>query len=222
MKYTSEQYKQTKVVDVFALLGVTSMVLYTLELVTRDTISGDVQQTLFAILAILIIATINVFNAVISRAFSEDLLSQDIDTVVNVYGGGYQKNTSIKNRTLIEGRLDFKIPENHFDVVKTIEQVTSSENSSHVGIRDILIRLQSYIETEPNFSVEQKKIALDRVKEVAIQAIANPDDVEIKSFTTLMSTVGNSSEIWSQIITALTMNTSISAVTLILSLARNE
>jgi hypothetical protein len=66
MKYTSEQ---NKIVDVFALLGVTSMVLYTLELVTRDTISEDVRQTLFAILAILIIAAINIFNTVISRAF---------------------------------------------------------------------------------------------------------------------------------------------------------
>jgi hypothetical protein len=66
MKCTSEQ---NKIVDVFALLGITSMVLYTLELVTRDTISEDVRQTLFAILAILIIAAINIFNAVISRAF---------------------------------------------------------------------------------------------------------------------------------------------------------
>jgi hypothetical protein len=222
MKYTSEQYKQTKFVAIVALLGATSMVLYTLELATRDTISGDVQQTLFAILAILIVATINIFNAVIvtSNVSQEDLLDQDIDTVVNVYGGTYLKQTSIENKTRIEGRLDLKIPENHFDVVKTIEQVPSSEDSSHIGIRDILIHLQSYIETEPNFSIEKRKIALDRVKEIAIQAITSPDDMEIKALTTLISVVDSNSEIWHQIITALTIDTDISATKLILSLAK--
>jgi hypothetical protein len=197
------------------------MVLYTLEIVTRDTISVDVRQTLFAILAILIIAAINIFNAVISKAFQEDLLGQDIDNV-NVCDGTYIKNSLIENRTLTDGKLDFKIPENYFDVVKIIEQVPSPEDSNHISIRDVLVRIQSYIETEPNFSVEKRKIALNRVKEIAIQAIASPGDTERKAFTTLMITVDNNSEIWSQIIAALTMNTSISAVTLILSLAKTE
>jgi hypothetical protein len=203
MKYTSEQYKQTKIVDVVALLGVTSMVLYTLELVTRDTISGDVRQALFAILAVLIIAAINVFNAVISRAFQEDLLDQDIDTVVNVYGGTYQNN--------------FQISENYFDVVKTIEQIPFPKDHANVSVREVLIRLQSYIETEPSLTLEKRKLALDRVKEIAIQAIASPDDIEIKALTTLI-TSDSVSEMWPQIINALTMNIDISAAKLILTI----
>jgi hypothetical protein len=203
MKYTSEQYKQTKIVDVVALLGVTSMVLYTLELVTRDTISGDVRQALFAILAVLIIAAINVFNAVISRAFQEDLLDQDIDTVVNVYGGTYQNN--------------FQISENYFDVVKTIEQIPFPKDHANVSVREVLIRLQSYIETEPSLTLEKRKLALDRVKEIAIQAIASPDDIEIKALTTLI-TSDSVSEMWPQIINTLTMNIDISAAKLILTI----
>jgi hypothetical protein len=217
MKYTSEQYKQTKIVDVVALLGVTSMVLYTLELVTRDTISGDVRQALFAILAVLIIAAINVFNAVISRAFQEDLLDQDIDTVVNVYGGTYQNNTSIENSTKINSAFDFQIPENYFDVVKTIEQIPFSKDHANVSVREVLIRLQSYIETEPSLTLEKRKLALDRVKEIAIQAIASPDDIEIKALTTLI-TSDSVSEMWPQIINALTMNIDISAAKLILTI----
>lgn len=217
MKYTSEQYKQTKIVDVIALLGVTSMVLYTLELVTRDTISGDVRQALFAILAILIIATINIFNAVISRAFQEDLPGQDIDTVVNLYGGTYQSNTSIENSTKINSAFDFQIPENYFDVVKTIEQIPSLEGHDNVSLKEVLIRLQSYIETEPSLTLEKRKLALDKVKEIAIQAIANPNDIEIKALTTLIAS-DSVSEMWPQIINALTMNVEISATKLILTL----
>jgi hypothetical protein len=219
MKHTSEQYNQTKIVDVVAILGATSMVLFTLEVATRDTISAEIQQTLFAVLAILIVVAINIFNTVISlnKVNQDKLLSQDIGSVVNVYGGKYQSNTSIENSTKINGAFDFKIPENYFDVVKTIEQIPTSEDHNNVSVREVLIRLQSYIETEPSLTLEKRKLALDRVKEIAIQAIAHPDDIEIKELTALI-TVDSGSEVWYQIINALTMNVDISATKLILTI----
>jgi hypothetical protein len=102
--------------------------------------------------------------------------------------------------------------------VKTIEQVPISEDTTPVGIREILTRLQSYIETESTLPVKRKEIALDKVKEIAIQATVNTANLELKLLTTLISEIDSRSDLWSQIITALTMETDVSAVKLILSI----
>jgi hypothetical protein len=219
MKHISEQYNQTKLVDIVAIIGATSMVLFTLEVASRDTISAEIQQTLFAVLAILIVVAINIFNTVISlnQVNQDKLLSQEIGSVVNIYGGKYQSNTSIENSTKINGAFDFQIPENYFDVVKTIEQIPTPEDHTNISVREVLIRLQSYIETDPSLTLEKRILALDRVKEIAIQAITSPNDIEIKELTTLI-TVDSNSEMWPQIVNALTMNIDISATKLILTI----
>jgi hypothetical protein len=234
MKYTSEQTtsaeKPSKIADISAILGITSIVIFTMELAVRETTSDDARQALFAILAIAILAAIKIFTNVTygNSEINRDPSNQDIESIVNLYGGTYhsgghfENRTSVENRTQVHNNLDFKVPDNYFDVVKTIEQVPASEHSGIVSIREVLIRLHSYIETEPNLSVEQRKIALDKVKEIAIHAIANPYDKELQDVTLLMIEIDNMSDLWSQIIIALITPINIPALKLMLSVLNSN
>ncbi len=234
MKYTSEQTNSTEksnqVTDVSAILGITSIVVFTMELAVRETTSNDARQALFAILAIAILAAIKIFTNVTytNSRVGRDPFNQDIETLVNLYGGTYysgrnlDNRTSVENRTQVHNNLDFKVPDNYFDVLKTIEQVPPSESFDLVSIRQVLIRLHSYIETEPNLSVDQRKIALDKVKEIAIHTIANPDDQELRDMTMLMMKIDGISNVWSQIIVSLSTPSNISALKLILSILNSS
>lgn len=201
-----------------------------MELAARETTNDDVRQALFAILAIAILAAIKVFTNVTygNSSVNKEPSNQDIKSMVNLYGGTYHSGdnldnrTSVENRTQVHNNLDFKVPDNYFDVVKTIEQVPVSEHSDLISIREVLIRLHSYIETEPKLSLDQRKIALGKVKEIAIHAIANPDDKELQDMTLLMMRLESISDLWTQIIIALSTPISIPALKLILSILNSS
>jgi hypothetical protein len=228
MKYSSEQVKSTEIlnrlVDISAITGVTLIVLFTIEVVARETTSNDVRQALFAILAVAILAAIKIFTNVIynNNEVYRKSSNQDVGSIINLYGGTYNQgrnldiNSSIESRTQVHNNLDFKVPENYFDVARTIEKVPISDL---VGIREVLVRIHSYIETEPNLSVEQRKIALEKVKEIATQAISDPDDMELQAMTSFMTGINNRSEVWSQIITIFITPINIPILKLILSIA---
>jgi hypothetical protein len=228
MKYSSEQINSTgilnRLVDISAIAGVTLIVLFTMEIAARETTGNDVRQALFAILAIAVLAAIKIFTNVIqsNNEVYRELSNQDIGSIVNLYGGTYNHgrnvdiNSSVESRTQVPDNSDLEVPENYFDVVRTIEQVPISDI---VGIREVLVRIHSYIETEPNLSVEQRKIALDKVKEIATQAISDPDDVELQAMTSFMTGINNRSEIWSQVITTFITPINIPILKLILSVA---
>jgi hypothetical protein len=228
MKYSSEQVNSTEIlnrlVDMSAIAGVTLIVLFTIEVIARETTSNDVRQALFAILAVAVLAAIKIFTNVIynNNEVSRESSNQDVGSIINLYGGTYNQgrnldiNSSIESRTQVHNNLDFKVPENYFDVARTIEKIPISDL---VGIREVLVRIHSYIETEPDLSVEQRKIALEKVKEIATQAISDPDDVELRAMTSFMTGINNRSEVWSQIITIFITPINIPILKLILSVA---
>jgi hypothetical protein len=228
MKYSSEQVNSTgilnRLVDMSAIAGVTLIVLFTIEVIARETTSNDVRQALFAILAVAVLAAIKIFTNVIynNNEVYRESSNQDVGSIINLYGGTYNQgrnldiNSSIESRTQVHNNLDFKVPENYFDVARTIEKVPISDL---VGIREVLVRIHSYIETEPDLSVEQRKIALEKVKEIATQAISDPDDVELRAMTSFMTGINNRSEVWSQIITIFITPINIPILKLILSVA---
>lgn len=71
MKYSSDQFTSaehlSKMVDISAIVGITIIILFTLQAVTRTEISSDIQQSLLVILVILILAAINMFGNIINE-----------------------------------------------------------------------------------------------------------------------------------------------------------
>jgi hypothetical protein len=195
--------------EIAAILGITVSILFTMELATRETTKGDVQETLFAILAILILTAINIFNDVINKGTFTSRFGDS--SVVNVYGDYHSPTNNVDNKTVVHGDVQYKTPENHFDVVRTIEQVPVNDSG---GIREVLTRLQSYVETEPALSVSERETALKRLQEIAMVAIANPNQAELSQISSIMPSLDRKSELRSQLIRILSIQGKISAVEL--------
>ena len=201
MKYPADRVSSSeyisKLVDISAIVGITTIILFTMQAATRTEISSDIQQSLWAILVILILAAINIFGNIINKDSIRD--NQIAESIVNVYGGGYQQNS--------QTTFELQTPPNYFDVLKTIEQVPVDIDRSHPGVQDVLLELQSYILTEPNLSIEKKQIAMEKIQEVAIEAIEHPDNSALKKLVASMQKIEGSQELRSMLIGCLTILT---------------
>lgn len=206
MKYPSSRFSSSEsisaIVDVSTILGITIMIVFTMQAAIRSDISSDTQQSLFVILLILILAAINIFGNIINKDFIRD--NQIAKSIVNVYGGDYQPS----NQTTLE----FQTPRNYFDVLKTIEQIPVDIDRSHPGVQDVLLELQSYILTEPNLSVEKRQIAMDKIQEIAIEAIEHPDNLALAKLVKAMQKIEGNQELRSILIRCLITITDESAL----------
>jgi hypothetical protein len=201
MKYPADRVSSSeyisKLVDISAIVGITTIILFTMQAATRNEISSDIQQSLFAILVILILAAINIFSNIINKDSIRD--NQIAESIVNVYGGGYQQNS--------QTTFELQRPPNYFDVLKTIEQIPVDLDRSHPGIQDVLLELQSYILTELNLSVEKRQIAMDKIQEIAIEAIEHPDNSGLEKLVKSMQKIEGNQELRSLLIKCLTIST---------------
>ncbi len=119
-------------------------------IIVGNDISVDLKQGLFFILMVLIFGTLDLFKSAASNKENVDRNKQYPQTVI--YGNYYSTNrvgdevynTSSQNLTDI--KMD--TPSNYFDVLKTIEVVPDSLDPNQPGIKDVLIQLQSYVESD--------------------------------------------------------------------------
>jgi hypothetical protein len=99
MKYPADRFSSSeyisKLVDISAIVGITTIILFTMQAATRTEISSDIQQSLWAILVILILAAINIFGNIINKDSIRD--NQIAESIVNVYRGDYQQNSQSTN-----------------------------------------------------------------------------------------------------------------------------
>jgi hypothetical protein len=206
MKYPADRVNSSeyisKLVDISAIVGITTMILFTMQTATRTEISSDIQQSLFAILVILILAAINIFGNIINKDSIRD--NQIAESIVNVYGGDYQQNS--------KSTFEFQRPANYFDVLKTIEQIPVDIDQSHPGVQDVLLELQSYILTELNLSVGKRQIAMDKIQEIAIEAIEHPDNLALAKLVKAMQKIEGNHELRSILIRCLIIITDESAL----------
>jgi hypothetical protein len=206
MKYPSDRFNSSeyigKLVDIAAIAGITIIILFTMQAATRTEISSDIQQSLWAILVILILASINIFSNIINKDAIRD--NQIAESIVNVYGGGYQQNS--------QTTFELQTPPNYFDVLKIIEQVPVDIDRSHPGVQDVLLELQSYILTEPNLSGDKKQIAMEKIREIAIEAIDHPDNSALIKLVTEIQKIEGNQELRAILIRFLTISTDESAL----------
>lgn len=208
MKYPSERVSSSefsKLVDISAIVSITAIILFTIEAATHDKISSDIQQSLFAILVILILAAINIFGNIINKDYIRD--NQIAESIINVYGGDYQKNS--------QTTFELQTPSNYFDVLKTIEQIPVDIDRPNPGIQDVMLELQSYILTEPNLSVEKRQVAMGKIQEIAVEAIEHPDNLALKKFVKAMRKIEGNQELRSTLIKCLITITDESIFTLV-------
>lgn len=200
MKYPSDRLGSSeyisKLVDISAIVGVTTMILFTIQAATRNEISSDIQQSLFAILVILILAAINIFGNIINKDSIRD--NQIAESIINVYGGGYQNNS--------QTTFELQTPSNYSDVLKTIEQIPIDLDQSNPDMQDVLLELQSYVLKEPNLSVEQRQIAMGKIQEIAVEAIEHPNNLALKKFVKAMQKIEGNRELRSLLIKCLTIS----------------
>jgi hypothetical protein len=206
MKYPADRVSSSeyisKLVDISAIIGITTIILFTMQAATRNEISSDIQQSLFAILVILILAAINIFSNIINKDSIRD--NQIAESIVNVYGENYKPH----NQT----NLELQTPSNYFDVLKTIEQIPVDIDRSHPGVQDVLLELQSYILTEPNLSVEKRQIAMEKIQKIAIEAIEHPDNLALAKLVKAMQKIEGNHELRSILIRCLIIITDESAL----------
>ena len=149
---------------------VSGYVLVTLHL------TPDLQQVMVVILGLLILATLDAFRKCLDDAESQSYVGTYVNELkqtffegnVGYYAGGnltYVGDTNTSNQ--------LNIPPNYFEVLKTIELVPDPPNRDQPGVKDALVRLQAYIESEPKLTIEEKIEALEQVKTLA-EAAQNP------------------------------------------------
>lgn len=210
MKYPADRVSSSeyisKLVDISAIVGITTIVLFTMQAATRTEISSDIQQSLWAILVILILAAINIFGNIINKDSIRD--NQIAESIVNVYGGDYQQNS--------QSTFELHKPTNYFDVLKTIEQIPVDIDRSNPGVQDVLLELQSYIFTEKNLSGDKKQIAMEKIQEIAIEAIEHPDNFALTKLVMAMQKIEGNQELRTILIISLTILTDEPALNLIL------
>jgi hypothetical protein len=201
MKYPSDRVSSSeyisKLVDISAIAGITTIILFIIQAATRNEISSDIQQSLFAILVILILAAINIFGNIINKDSVRD--NQVAESIVNLSGGDYQHNS--------QATFKLKTPSNYSDVLKTIEQIPIDIDQSNPDMQDVLLELQSYVLKEPNLSVEQRQIAMGKIQEIAVEAIEHPDNSALKKLVASMQKIESSQELRSMLIGCLTILT---------------
>jgi hypothetical protein len=174
-------------------------------IILRNDISVDLKQGLFFILMALIFGSLDLFKSAASKEDNADRNKQYPQTVI--YGnydstnrvGDEVYNTSNQNVTDI--KMD--TPSNYFDVLKTIEVVPDSLDPNQPGIKDVLLQLQSYVESDSTLVVSEKEAILELIKQMAIEAKADPINNDLKSVVESIQQIDRNSDFKSRMVQAL-------------------
>ena len=174
-------------------------------IILRNDISIDLKQGLFFILMALIFGSLDLFKSAASKEDNTDQNKQHPQTVI--YGDYYSTNrvgdevynTSNQNVTGI--KMD--TPSNYFDVLKTIEVVPDSLDPNQPGIKDVLIQLQSYVESDSILVVSEKKAIFELIKRMAIEAKLDPINHDLISVVESIQKIDRNSDFKARIVQAL-------------------
>jgi hypothetical protein len=174
-------------------------------IILRNDITPDIKQALFFILMILIAGTMRFFMRAASKEDNIDENKQYPQTIVN--GNYYYTNRvgdEVHNRSN-QNCTDIKMdtPSNYFDVLKTIEIVPDSPDPNKPGIKDVLIQLQSYVESDSTLLVTEKEGIFELIKRMAIQAKADPINNDSISVVESIQKIDRNSDFKARIVQAL-------------------
>jgi hypothetical protein len=165
-------------------------------IILRNDITPDLKQALFFILMILISGTLRFFMRAASKEDNMDENKQYPQTIVhgNYYSssrvGDAVYNTSNQNVTDI--KMD--TPSNYFDVLKTIEVVPDSPDPNQPGIKDVLIQLQSYVESDSTLVVSEKEAIFELIKRMAIEVKLDPITDDLISVVELIQKIDRNAD----------------------------
>jgi hypothetical protein len=172
-----------------------------LAIILKMDISEDLKQGLFFILLWLIFGCVDLFKSASKKEGSSDKNIKIPQTIVqgNYYDGvGRIYNTS--NRQ-VKDKLD--IPSNYFDVLKTIEIIPESSDPNKASIRDLLVELQSYVESDYSLSLTEKEAILEVLKSIAIEASTHPNNNDLEYVAESIEKIDRNLEFKSRVISAL-------------------
>jgi hypothetical protein len=174
-------------------------------IILRNDITPDLKQALFFILMILISGTLRFFMRAANKEDNIDENKQYPQTIVN---GNYYYNKRVgdevyntSNQNVADIRMD--TPSNYFDVLKTIEVVPNSPEPNKPGIRDVLTKLQSYVESDSTLLVTEKVAILELIRRMAIQAKADPINNDLISVVESIQKIDRNSDFKARIVQAL-------------------
>ena len=174
-------------------------------IILRNDISIDLKQGLFFILMALIFGSLDLFKSAASKEDNTDRSKQYPQTVI--YGDYYSTNRvgdevyNTSNQNVTDIKMD--TPSNYFDVLKTIEVVPDSLDRNQPGIKDVLIQLQSYVESDSTLVVSEKEAIFELIKRMAIEAISDPINHDLISVVESIQKIDRNSDFKARIIQAL-------------------
>jgi hypothetical protein len=174
-------------------------------IILRNDITPDLKQALFFILMILISGTLRFFMRAANKEDNIDENKQYPQTIVN---GNYYYNKRVgdeiyntSNQNVTDIKMD--TPSNYFDVLKTIEVVPDSPEPNKPGIKDVLIQLQSYVESDSTLLVTEKEEIFELIKRMAIEAKADPINNDSISVVESIQKIDRNSDFKARIVQAL-------------------
>jgi hypothetical protein len=174
-------------------------------IILRNDITPDLKQALFFILMILISGTLRFFMRAASKEDNIDENKQYPQTIVN---GNYYYNKRVgdevyntSNQNVSDIKMD--TPSNYFDLLKTIEVVPDSPEPNKPGIRDVLIQLQSYVESDSTLLVTEKEEIFELIKRMAIEAKSDPINNDSISVVESIQKIDRNSDFKARIVQAL-------------------
>ena len=190
-----------------------------LMIIVKIDISADLKQGLFFILLWLIFGSIDLLK----QAANREVIS-DVDKIQNIVHNYYDRvgdnnisslsdrkfgTISINNRgdtinTITnKGTINTNTPSNYFDVIKTIEVIPDSLDPSKPGIKDILVELQSYVESDYALSLSEKEVILETIKSIAIEARVDPNNDDFTFIVESIQEIGKNPDFRLRVINAL-------------------
>jgi hypothetical protein len=172
-------------------------------IILRNDITPDLKQALFFILMVLIAGTMRFFMRAASKEDNTDKNKQYPQTIIygNYYDRGKHEVYNTSNQNVADIKMD--TPSNYFDVLKTIEVVPDSPEPNKPGIRDVLIQLQSYVESDSTLSVTEKEAIFELIKRMAIEAKADPINNDSISVVESIQKIDRNSDFKARIVQAL-------------------
>jgi hypothetical protein len=169
----------------------------------RNDINSDIKQGVFFILMALVFGSIDLFK---NAATKENILDQENKSAKTVIYGNYYNRVgdevyNTANENISDIRID--LPSNYFDVLKTIEVLPVSTDSGQPGIKDVLIQLHSYVESDSTLLVSEKEMIFELIKRMAIEAKSDSVSNDIEYVVESIQKIDRNSDFQSQIVQAL-------------------
>lgn len=190
-------------VDLINAYYLSFLAIGVLIIILKIDISGDLKQGLFFILLWLIFGCMDLLKSASKKEINSDKDSKIPQTIIqgdyyDGVGGRIYNNTSDRQ---VADKLD--IPSNYFDVLKTIEIVPESSDPNKASIRDTLIALKSYVESDYSLSLTEKEAILEVLKSIAIEANQHPNNKDLEYVAESIEKIDRNIEFKSKLISAL-------------------